>query len=338
MKYPYFSNWVVYKKIPGEDLYHVKNLVLDSECYLSLEDLMFSLRLNGRQNPYSIKGERSRYQTKLLLQKLQQYDVIRTDHGILKNDGGYLISLIKLRNTKSKRLASIIANTILMFTFIPVLVIGLYMCFHPNSVNAGPNLITGFIYDHWYFISIVAIVFGIFGGAFIHEVAHANAARSTRSGRVFEYGMMLSFPPGFYTLMDFREKSTIKAFQIYAAGCEGNLFFAGGLLILGSFICQPLQTFLIEAAAINIFTVCVNLTPFSGTDGSKILAIVLGLEVDDFDITKRLIKNRRYRRNLVNAGITGCVKLAACYILWLLRMFFPLLILLNISIWIEALL
>ena len=338
MKYPYFSNWVVYKKIPGEDLYHVKNLVLDSECYLSSDDLTFSLRLDGRQNPYSVKGERSRYQTKLLLQKLQKNDVIRTDHGIFKNDGGYLISLMKPRNTKSKKLVSIIANTILMFTFIPVLVLGLYMFFHSSSVNAESSVITRLIYDHWYLVSIVVNAFGLLGGAFIHEVAHANAARSTRGGRVFEYGIMLSFPPGFYTLMDFREKTTIKILQIYAAGCEGNLFFAGVLLILGSFICQPLQTFLIEAAAINIFTACVNLTPFGGTDGSKILAIVLGLEVDEFDITKRLIKNRRYRRNLVNAGMTGRVKLAACYILWFLRMFFPLLILLNITILVGAVL
>ena len=37
MKYPFFSNWIAYKRIPDQDAYYVKDFVLDTESIITSE-------------------------------------------------------------------------------------------------------------------------------------------------------------------------------------------------------------------------------------------------------------------------------------------------------------
>ncbi len=338
MKYACFSNWVTYKKVFGKDLYHVRNHVWDTECYLNSEDFMFSRRLNGRLNPYSIRGDRGWHQTKLLLQELEEYGVIRDDHGIIKIDGdGYLITLIRTGNSKAKRSIARFFNALRVFLFIPVLILGLYFYFnYDNSIPVEPVGVAKLAYEHPVITSLSINIFAIILGAFFHEISHGQAARSTRGGRVFEYGMLLSFPPGFYTLTDTRNNSTLQEIGVLLAGVQGNLLFAGIILILGSVLFPYMKPFVAEPAAINIIMACTNLSAFNGTDGIKILAAILGLDLDDLEKTKDMIKDRGYRSLFINDGMTGCVKVAACYILTFLQLFFPMMIVLGIVMWIGV--
>lgn len=42
MKYPFFSNWIAYKRIPGQDAYYVKDFVLDTESIITSEMMAFA--------------------------------------------------------------------------------------------------------------------------------------------------------------------------------------------------------------------------------------------------------------------------------------------------------
>ncbi len=339
MKYPYFSNWVTYKKVPGKDLYHVRNHVLESQCYLNFEDLMFCRRLNGWRNPYSIKGKRGWYQTKVLLSFLEEYGVIRNDHGIIKIDNyRYMITLVRTGNSKTKRIIARFINTLRMALFMPLLVLGIYLYFYFNiGVAVEPEGIAKMAYEHPLIASLCIDIAATILGSFFHEISHAHAARSIRGGRVFEYGMILSFPPGFYTLMDSKTNSTLQEIGVLVAGVQGNILLAGLILIFGSVFWPVMRPFLCEAAVMNLIMACVNLSPFGSTDGLKILALVLGLDIDDIEKTKALIKNKKYRRKFEHEGITGCTKVAACYILSFLQLFFPMMTLAGIIMWIGVL-
>ena len=44
MKYPFFSNWIAYKRIPGQDVYYV----LDTESVVTSEMMAFAKKTDGK--------------------------------------------------------------------------------------------------------------------------------------------------------------------------------------------------------------------------------------------------------------------------------------------------
>lgn len=49
MKYPFFSNWIAYKRIPDQDAYYVKDFVLDTESIITSEIMAFAKKLDGKR-------------------------------------------------------------------------------------------------------------------------------------------------------------------------------------------------------------------------------------------------------------------------------------------------
>lgn len=86
----------------------------------------FAKKLDGKTDPYSIRGKRSLSETKKLIDELDNMGVIRKDYGVV-SDGEefYMRSLIRTRNTIAKSTLSKILNVMLMFAFIPILVSGI---------------------------------------------------------------------------------------------------------------------------------------------------------------------------------------------------------------------
>lgn len=123
-----FSNWIVYKRIPDQDAYFVKDFVLDTENIVSAEMMHFAKKLDGKTNPYSIRGKRSLTETRELLDELDYLGVIRRDKGSISDgDGLYMKTIVRTRNTKIKRTISKILNVLLMLSFLPILILE-YMC------------------------------------------------------------------------------------------------------------------------------------------------------------------------------------------------------------------
>lgn len=147
---------------------------------------------------------------------------------------------------------------------------------------------------------------------------------------MFEYGAMVNILPGFYTLMDdSKVKSRLKKIQILAAGVEGNLLLAGCFLLLSG-IFPDLKEVVSVGALVNIVMTFINMLAIDGTDGMKILLLLIGVDSEDVEAIKHMTKGRRKREMLENDGYYGYAKLTACHmIIWLQRIY-PLLILLDV--------
>lgn len=48
MKYLFFSNWIAYKRILGQDAYYVKDYVLGTESVATSEMMAFAKKLDGK--------------------------------------------------------------------------------------------------------------------------------------------------------------------------------------------------------------------------------------------------------------------------------------------------
>lgn len=336
MKYPILSNWIVYKKILDYDVYVVKDYVLENKFVISAEKMKFAKKLDGKTNPYSIKGGMSRVETSELIEELDQLGVIRTDHGVISRGlNGYTRTLVRTKNTRCKRHVSELLNYLLMILFVPALIGGIYVYFKADYVRYSDLSAVEQILHRYstVFIWVLNILAVICGGV-IHELCHGIACRAY-GGRVFEYGFMLEGLPGFYTLMDdSRVKSRFRKIQILAAGVEGNILFVGCLLMITGLF-PGIQSFLFVAAITNVVMTIINLMAMKSTDGYRILMLLIGMDdTDDLEKAKDMLKSRKRRQMLVDDGLYGYAKLTACYmIVWLQRVF-PMLILLEVIAWI----
>lgn len=338
MKYPILSNWIVYKRLPDYDAYVVKDCVLKNKFVINDEKMRFAQKLDGKTNPYSVKGKWSREEIRKLIKELEHLGVIRTDHGVISRGGdGYMKTLVRTKNTRGQRIVSELLNYLLILLFVPVLICGIYIYLNVDYVRYSDLSVMEQIL-HGYstiFIWIFNIMALICGGV-IHELCHGIACRAY-GGRVLEYGLILEVLPGFYTLMDDTGvKSRFKKIQILAAGVEGNLLFAGCLLMLTGLF-PGIQSFLLVAAIANVAMTIINLMAMKRTDGFRILMLLIGMDdMDGFEKAKCMLKSRKRKQILADKGLYGYINLTACYmIVWLQRVF-PMLILLEVIAWIGV--
>lgn len=331
MKYPILSNWIIYKKIPGCDMYYIKDCVLKSKCVISSEMMGFARKLDGKTNPYLIKGERSKLEIKELLEELDFLGVIRTDHGVvLRGIDGYARTLIRTKNTRIKRIIAKYLNFLLILLFVPILVAGIYVYLNTDIIRyTDLNMVEQAI-DKYPIISVwISGILGIICGGIVHELCHGIACRAY-GGRVFEYGITLEILPGFYTLLDDSNiKSRLKKVQIAAAGIEGNLIFAGGVLLVVKLL-PGVREVLLVMAVDNIAMTIINIIAMKDTDGFKILMLLIGMDnSNDPQRVKNIVRNKN-RELFIGDDFYGYIKLIACYMIIWIQKVLPLVILLEI--------
>lgn len=330
MKYPYLSNWIEFKKVPDRDVYYVKNYILDKSCYISSDKMLFAKRLDGKTHPIRICGDRSVLETIDLLNELESLDVIRSDHGHFATGNAFMQTLVRTRNTKAKRFLSIILNALLLISFIPILAAGIYVYWHTSSIRYSASIFESTP------LLVIFYVLSIISAGTIHELCHGIACRAY-GGKVFEYGFSVSIVPCFYTLLDHTHVSSkLKKIQINAAGVEGNLLLAGILLMLTGLFPHFSGVFF-YAAWINIVMTLINMLAISGTDGMKILLLIIGVS-EDYGINKlKLMTRKRRKKNLYKKeGILGYAKMTICYTVLLLQIALPILILTDITLLIRS--
>lgn len=246
-------------------------------------------------------------------------------------------TLVRTKNTRSKRLTAKFLNFLLLRLFIPVLTAGIYVYLDADSIRYDDlTTIEQLMYRYPTVSMWVINILGVICGGAVHELCHGIACRAY-GGRVFEYGVMLDFLPGFYTLIDdSKVRSRMKKIQILAAGAEGNILFAGCLLLLtGPF--PGIRIFIFVAAVTNIVMAGINMMAVRSTDGFRILMLIIGMDdADEPEKIRRLIRSKRKRKMLARDGLYGYARLTASYmIVWLQRVF-PVLILLEIAAWIGV--
>ena len=254
---------------------------------------------------------------------------------------GIPITLVTTKNSRKKRIFSEMMNMLLMVMFIPVFVAGAYMVLNVEVIYHVDSAVIAFIddllYENTVFYVAVMWIIPILLGVFLHELAHANACRACKGGRVYEYGFLMGLIPGFYTAIDESGISgpgaRFKKIQVMLAGVEANILFAGISLILSCLIFNLNEIF-IHWADINITLCLFNLLFFDKLDGQRAIALILGLDVlnDDFIRAKNVVRSRRMKKELLKKGPVGLMKIIACYAFEVFSFMYPLVIIMNILI------
>lgn len=332
MKYACFSNWIEYNCVPELDgrLYYVKNEVQDKkDCLITAEEMAFAKRLNGRVNPHNVSCL-SVEETDKLLHRLEALGVVRKDGLTPKCLGkGYHKTVYRFYGDEDRRLPGIL-NYLLLLSFIPVFVLGMYVFINVKPTSAEE---IGFIEEimhrypllAYYGASILAVLFG----GTVHEIAHGNACRAYK-GRVFEYGFRFHYMPSFYTLMKIDGLSKLEVIQVLAAGIEANLFLAGLLMIVSVFF-PHLRELLEVTSIINTILACINITGMYGTDGSKIMCCLTGLDdslLSALSIRRLFIALLRSRKQ--RSDSTEYVRMVAYFVLSIFQNIYLVVALLDI--------
>ena len=239
----------------------------------------------------------------------------------IKKDGFLSWRLVVLhpKNRVITRVLGKIFNKLLLISFFPVFVLGIYaLCsgYSRAYVSEGNFWIT-------YFISI-------FLSMTLHEIAHSCAAWDY-GGKVNEMGLLLSpILPGAYVELEYGHlKNRFHRTQIVAAGVEMNLFLAGFSLCLSVFP-KMNYYFLFIFFVTNLLLALVNLTLVYGIDGMHIFSEMIG--TDNMIVNALfLILDRNQCRKLKKRGVNGRATVFVSKVVLGIQILLPILVVVNIA-------
>ena len=329
MKYPFFSNWISYKRIDG-DKYCIYDHLLEERSIVNGVDFRIARKLNGRIDPASILPGMNRIELRRYLNYLEYDGLIRRKKVINKSFLSYM-KTIKVLQKPSKRWLYWLMNLILMVSFLPIFVIGILAAIGVINITNYSFVSYGWdIYDNTWLIYMINVLILIVSGC-IHEICHAISGRAY-GAKVMEYGVAITVLPAFYTMIDMKiVRSKLKRIQIMAAGLEGQLLLSGVALLIGeAFPITKVVTY--QCVLVNMIMVCINCLPIEGLDGYQITEIALGTD-DMASQSKDLLSNRRLLKNVWNEGVYGKAKIGAALLASSGKIIYPILILVNILSW-----
>lgn len=315
-KYPKISNCLGYKKY-DEDSVVVTDYITEDVYLVEKKEAKYMRRLDGKTNPYKIRTTMTKAEIDELLDALYERELIKESKTMKLGGGMTLRTIWEPKWTSRLREIAFWCNNILLISWLPVLIIGIFV-FYKNLMSIEFEL-TG-----------LGTVIGILTGVILHEFGHAFAGVSY-GARVFEMGVLTMYyvVPGAYVIMD-RDgiRSRLKRVQINAAGVEMNMFLTGLFLILGVVFGNIGGLFL--AAAIQNFLMGVlNLTFIPGLDGMAVISDLLGIS-DVAEKATKVVASRKKRKKLMKEGLPGKATVMACYIFSVFRIALPLLLILNV--------
>lgn len=329
MKYPFFSNWISYKRI-DDDKYCIYNHLLEERSIVSGVDFRIARKLNGRIDPASILPGMNRVELRRYLNNLEYDGLIRREKVINKSFLSYM-KTFKILRKPTNRWLYWLTNLILMVSFLPIFVIGILAAIGVVSIASYRFVSYGWnIYDNTWLIYMINVLILIASGC-IHEICHAISGRAY-GAKVMEYGVAITVLPAFYTMIDMKVvRSKLKRIQIMAAGLEGQLLLSGVALLIGeAFPIAQVVTY--QCVLVNTIMVCINCLPIEGLDGYQITEIALGTD-DMASQSKDLLTNRRLLKNVWNDGVYGKAKIGAALLASSGKIIYPILILVNILSW-----
>jgi hypothetical protein len=318
-KYPMMANWLTFKKIE-DDLYKVENGVTDRVLILDELEVRFLRALDGNKNPLKI-GKELNIDAENVLAFFEEEFLVR-DGRTISLDEMTLRTVYIPRKQTSKSVFPKIYNMLLLLSFIPVLVFGIY-----EVVTKGVN---------WYadYMGGQAFLFSMVLGLVFHEISHAMASLAY-GGKFFEAGFIWQgFCPGAYAMIDAGNvKSRFKRIQIDAAGIEMDCLLAGVFLVLAA-RCEVYSLFWLLGAVNNLFLSIFNLAFTEGLDGSSMICEVLGIK-DSSEIKRifaKILLEKNWKRETKNRGAILCT----CIVLMIYKILMPVLLVHNILIIIDT--
>ena len=308
MRYPMFVNWAVFTR-RSDGTYLVTDTLTEQRLCLSAEEARFARRLDGRTSPSAAAGRLGRRQAADLLRLFEELDLLRRSH-VLETSFLSICWTAAIFRRNPPRRAAAWGNLALLALWLPVFALGVFLFWEAALPVDDADYIPG-------------ALAGLVPGVLLHELAHACAAWGY-GGHVFEFGLCLHWlVPGAYVLTDVSGvRGSLRQTQIDAAGVELNFLLAGLFLIAASAAPQA-ASFLLGAAPPNFLLAVGNLLPVSGDDGGRGLASLLGLPELDSRARGVALRGAR-RKRLAAAGAEGKAAAAACVLVSILQLLWPL--------------
>lgn len=314
MKYPKTIDTLLYKRL-DESRYKVKNIENDEIFVLEVNIVSFMNKLDGKTDPFMINTCLSDFEIEEALDFLWENELITKKK--LKKIGflSYGIPLFKVKTTKKMRIASRLLNFLLMISFVPIFIVGLY------GVRDIYKLI-----DQNDFSYLLGLYIGIASGILLHECSHAIAGLGYNA-HLFTCGFIVGITPGAYVEIDDEHiKRSLKKAQISAAGIEMNLLLCGISMICMCLFNSALSL-LGGIAFSNLLLAAVNLLPIIGVDGSQILNKLIGNDLilySDLLITDKSFLNHSF------SNVRGLAEICSCVLTLLSQISYAILIMANI--------
>lgn len=271
MKYPKIIDTLLYKRI-DKSTYHVKNGITGVVYEIGTDIVRFMNKLDGKTDPFMINTCLSDFEIEEVLDFLWANELVTKKKWKKIGFLTYGIPLFKVKTTQKMRIVSKILNFLLMISFVPIFIVGLYAVKDIYSIS---------MVDKNDFSYLLGLCVGTALGTILHEGAHASAGLGYNA-HLFTCGIMIGITPGAYVELDDEHiKSSLKKAQISAAGIEMNLLLCGI-----SMICMCLFNLALSLlggiAFSNLLLASVNLLPIIGVDGSQI--------VNNLGVTTRIVK------------------------------------------------
>lgn len=271
-KYPCRANWIsVFKK---GDKYLAHDGLGEEEYEISANVARYLLSLDGNTHPLRVEGY-DEEQCARMYNYLNKKELIRTSGSKMKLGTTKVHTLFIPDKPFSKSSVFKILNVMLMTSFLPVFILGLYRIFCCKYNTDLGFMAPGF-------------VFGVLFTMVPHELGHAIAALGY-GAYVYEFGLLrIGILPGAYVMIDEAKlKSKLYKAQINMAGIEVNLLMAGICMILISLgktgnIWYKCSGFLVAVVCELLLGIVFNVIFYNGLDGEHTLANLLGVDGGDF--------------------------------------------------------
>lgn len=320
MKYPKTIDTLLYKKI-DKSTYHVKNGITDVVYEIGIDIVSFMNKLDGKTDPFMINTCLSDFEIEEALDFLWDNKLITKKK--LKKVGflSYGIPLFRVKTTQKMRIVSRLLNFLLMISFVPIFIVGLYAVKDKDIYS---------LIDQSDFSYLIGLYVGIGLGIILHECGHAIAGLGYNA-HLFTCGIMIGITPGAYVEIDDEHlKSSLKKAQISAAGIEMNLLLCGLSMICMRLVNSALSLSLSGGiASVNLLLAAVNLLPIIGVDGSQIINKLIGNDLilySDILITDKSFLNHSFS----NVNVRGLAEICSCVLTLLSQISYPILIIANI--------
>lgn len=315
MKYPKTIDTLLYKRI-DKSTYHVKNGITDVVYEIGTDIVRFMNKLDGKTDPFMINTCLSASDIEDIMDFLWANELVTKKK--LKKIGflAYGIPLFKVKTTKKMRIASRLLNFLLMISFVPIFIVGLY------AVKDIYNMV-----DQSDFSYLIGLYVGIGLGIILHECAHAIAGLGYNA-HLFTCGIMIGITPGAFVEFDDEHiKSSLKKAQISGAGIEMNLLVCG-LSMICMCLFNSALSLLGGIAFSNLLLASVNLLPIIGVDGSQIINKLIGEDLILYsDI---LITDKSFLSHSFSSNVMGLAEICSCVLTLLSQISYPILIIANI--------
>lgn len=292
-RYPRLSNWILFQPL-GNGQCRLFHGLAKTTFIMDERTAWYIQRLDGSTDPYRVSASFSSEEVSCILRFLDENDLLRYGRFLFGGISCLLYSMCFPKATEHVRKIARIFNSLLLLSFLPVLVAGVLMLFSNLTYVET---------------SLPGVVWGTLTGMLLHEVGHSFACLSY-GGFVYEGGVgIMSMLPCAYVFLENRFiQNRLHKTQIHAAGIEVNFFLAGCYSGIASVLPDP--SFFFAAAFVNFAMGCFNLLLIDGLDGMNILSELIG--VDSFvDKAKNAVLNPEKRAELLRCGRQGKV------ILWL---------------------